>query len=127
MVKSIIHLPKYWYHTIGLIPPILASVFIGPILYNMLSSWGIMGKNVHSATKALIVGAIIGILIYFLLRILMTLSHDKHSNIVSKAVLGGLLAAEVLVHAPANGVSFPPSMAAITLWLFFWYHSVEQH
>lgn len=67
--------------------------------------------------NALAAGAIAGAGAY----ILFKLVHETQS--VNKAVLAGLLVAEVMVVNTAWGPSAHATMAGITLWLFFYFHT----
>jgi hypothetical protein len=115
---------NYWQHTLGFIPPIIASVIAGPLLYNMVSNSGIC-KTMYPSTKALVVGFLVSIVIYFLLKILNTWSQDKDANIIGKSVLAGLLAAKGFVFTSNKLATIPPSMSDIAMWLFLWYSTIE--
>ena len=97
-------------HTWGVIIPLLAVLSVSYV-----------SKYVHISAyqpiNALAAGAIVGSISYFLLP-----KFREESHILAKAVLIGLLVAEILVLKPYGAL---PTMSTITLWLCFYYHSVE--
>jgi hypothetical protein len=101
-----------WFHTWGFIVPLLSA--LSPM-------WLPTIKGVHVAVNALIGGIIVAALAYMAMTMIPFLKESEHA--LSKAVLCGLLVAEVLVLKSKTGSV--PTMAAITLWLFFYYHTVE--
>ena len=102
---------KFHYYTMGLIIPLLASM--SPyIMYKI----PIPEDKVTRPIKACIVGAIIAVACYY------PMKHvTKEPKPLAQAILCGLLCAEAMAF---GGGKFP-SMAGITLWLFFYFHSVE--
>lgn len=112
---------KWHYYTSGLIVPLMACLF-GHLLYKYLLG------NVSSDSsqevserpfRALIVGSLVAIIAFFLMTNIKILSEGKKT--IQAAILCGLLSAETLVFSGSK----MPGMAGITLWLFFYYHSVE--
>jgi len=106
---------EYHYYTTGLIVPLFACLS-GHIIYKMIFP---EKEHYKKPFRALFVGTIVGILCYLLISNVKFLNEDIKT--VQAAVLCGLLSAEVLVFSGSER----PSMAGITLWLFFYYHSVE--
>ncbi len=96
------------YYTKGLIVPLL-SCLGGSYLYNYINI------DLQQPIKALIVGAITGIIAFITMTYII-----KEKDPLSSSILCGLLTAEVLVFNNKF-----PTMAGITLWLFFYFHSVE--
>ena len=101
------------YHTRGLIVPFLCA--ISPLWITKHAIDGLAAP-----INALVFGAIVGILAYLAFRFV---TREDHT--LAKAVLCGLLVAEVLVMETAWEKSTIPPVAAIALWLFFYYHTVE--
>ena len=97
-------------HTWGVIIPLLAVLSV-----SYLSKY--VHVSEHQPVNALAAGAVIGIISYFLLP-----AVKEQSHILAKAVLIGLLVAEIMVLKPYGAI---PTMSTITLWLFFYYHTVE--
>ena len=102
------------YHTWGLIVPLLAAT-AGPVL----TSKYVMIDGVHPTANALWAGAVVAAVAWLLMTMVDAL---KETHAVSKAVLCGLLVAEIMVLKPFKAV---PPMATITLWLFFYFSSME--
>ena len=102
------------YHTWGLLVPLLAA--ISPMLLTKYAAV----DGVHVAFNALLAGALVAVVAYVLMTAVPFLKEE--SNALSKAVLCGLLVSEIMVLDPATKV---PAMASITLYLFFYYHTVE--
>ena len=102
-------------HTWGLIVPILAVLCL-PLLSKYL--------RVSSAqpVNAVVAGVACGLISYLLFRYVPGLVEQTH--VLAKATLIGLLIAECLVLQPYGKL---PPMSTITLWLFFYYHTVEEH
>lgn len=71
----------------------------------------------HQPFNALASGAVIGVIVYFLLR-----GWFKETEPLAKAVLAGLLVAEIMV---MQGYTSVPSMSTIALFMFLWYHYAE--
>lgn len=100
------------YHTWGLLVPLAAS--ISPMFLSGL----VAVPGWPEPLNALVAGTVVAVVAY----VLMHLGPLKETYALAKAVLCGLLVAEVMVlHASDR----PPTMAGITLWLFFYFHSVE--
>lgn len=97
-------------HTIGLVVPLLVALS-PPILsrYTTLTD--------SQPFNALVAGAVVMAAAYGLL----TWIGEK-TNVTAKAVLMGLLIAEIMVLKPYGAL---PTMGTITLWLFFYYHTME--
>lgn len=108
------------YHTWGLLVPIICA--LSPV---WISKHPISG--VHPAFNAVIYGALVGALAYLAMTMLPKL-REEHA--LSKAALLGLLVAEILVLQSAwksgTGTGIP-KMATITLYLFFYFNTVENH
>ena len=102
------------HHTWGLVVPLLAS--LSPMV---LSRYAFDG--VPTAVNALIAGGVVAGACWVLMSH-VPLFTETHA--LSKAVLCGLLVAEVMVLSPSNRL---PTMTALTLWLFFYFYSVENH
>ena len=102
------------FHTWGLVIPLLCA--ISPM---WISKYAIAG--VPAPFNAVIFGVIVGALAYAAMQ--FPPFTEKHA--LSKAVLCGLLVAEVLTLEAAWGKGNLPPMASITLWLFFYFHTVE--
>lgn len=100
-------------HTWGLIVPLLAA--ISPL---WLSKY--VHVSNHQPINALAAGVVVATVAYILFTYVPQL-REKH-HILAKAILAGLLVAEIMVVKPHGSL---PSMGTITLWLFFWYHTVE--
>lgn len=100
-------------HTWGLLVPLLAA--LSPV---WLSKY--VHVSDHQPINALVSGLLVTIAAYVLFTMVPPLQEKHH--VLAKAVLAGLLVAEIMVLKPYNSV---PSMGTITLWLFFWYHTAE--
>ena len=100
------------FHTWGLVVPLACAV--SPMFLPRLALQG-----VPTAFNALLAGAVMGAIAWLLFKYVPVL---KEKCALSKAVLCGLLVAEVMVLKTSTAV---PSVAAITLWLFLYYHAVE--
>jgi uncharacterized membrane protein YadS len=106
-----------YYFTYGLIVPLLVAlltVYIGRETPNNL--W-ILDYNLSQATLALMLGVIISIFAYLIERYIL-----KSESAYEKAILLGLLAAEIMVFINNEQKN---TMATVTLLLFFYFHSVE--
>jgi hypothetical protein len=99
------------YHTWGLVVPLLAA--LAPL---WLMRHAPAPSGIHPAAYALMFGLLVGGASYGGLSLL------AEPSALSKAVLLGLLTAETLVLTAKPGL---PTMATITLYLFFYYHTVE--
>lgn len=97
-------------HTWGVIIPLLAVLSV-----SYLSRY--VHVSEHQPVNALAAGAVVAVISYFLLP---TVKEESH--ILAKAVLIGLLVSEIMVLKPYGAL---PTMSTITLWLFFYYHTVE--
>jgi len=90
-----------------------------PLFFAITSIW--IGKinflGLAQPIKALLFGMIITVICYQLM-----FRYIKEDDAMAKAALIGLLSAEVMVF---TNESSKVSMAGITLWLFFYFHSVE--
>lgn len=73
-----------------------------------------------NAVNALASGFLVFAAVYFLMT---TPGPLEETEALSKSVLAGLLVAEVLVLHKVTGM---PPLSTITLWLFFYYNSVEK-
>lgn len=107
-----------WFYTAGLIIPLLAVITI-PIFWQLPKFFNIPyfeSMEVAQPITALMIGAVITLVCYFAMKYIII---EKHP--LAQSVLLGLLAAEYMIFA---GGRFP-SVSAITLFLFFYYHSVE--
>lgn len=107
----------YHYFTYGSIIPItvaFGTVALGRDIPNNLY---FLSFNLSQPIKALILGAFVTIAIYIIDPLII-----KSNNLLSKAILLGLLSAEVMVFTDKNTKT---KMATITLLLFFYYHGVE--
>jgi len=102
------------YHTWGLVVPLLAAT-AGPVL----TSKYVIIDGAHPAANAVLAGAVVAAVAWLLMTTIDTL---KETHAVSKAVLCGLLVAEIMVLRPFKAV---PPMATITLWLFFYFSTME--
>jgi hypothetical protein len=144
---------SYYYFTWGLIMPLIVSictVWLGRDVPNNL--WGLTEKldyvyiggiggviliglfifiekviikssdykELDQGTLAIMLGCIVFIFSYLIERFLI-----KSENNYKKAILLGLLSAEVMVFTKEDTDTF--SMATITLLLFFYFHSVEHY
>lgn len=101
-------------HTYGLIVPFLAA--ISPMWlshYAHISTWPM-------PFNALVAGFIVAVVAYVLMTRVPLL--QEKTNVLAKAVLCGLLVAEIMVLKPYGAL---PTMGTITLWLFFYYHTME--
>lgn len=105
-----------WNYTAGLIVPLI-GVFAPTVLFDQVNKINAL-KNVQQPIKAVLVGTIITLLCWVLMSYVI-----KEKNPLHTAVLCGLLSAQVMVF---SGSKFP-GMASITLWLFFYYNSIENH
>lgn len=103
-----------WFYTGGLVVPALA-IFLPTILYKEADKIQALQK-LSMPIKAVLVGVIITLICWVLMTYVFT-----EKNPLQSAVLCGLLAAEVMTFSGAK----IPTMAGITLWLFFYFHSVE--
>ncbi len=101
-------------HTWGLVVPLLAA--LSPY---WLSKYALV-KGLPMPYNALVSGALVGLVAYVLMTQVPMLREKTH--VLAKAVLCGLLVAEIMVLKPYGGI---PSMGTITLWLFFYYHTME--
>lgn len=102
-------------HTWGLIVPLLAVLCL-PLLSKYLR------VSKAQPVNALVGGVVTAVVSYLLFRFVPGLVERTH--ILAKAVLVGLLVAECLVLTPYGKL---PTMGTITLWLFFYYHTLEEH
>ena len=101
-------------HTWGLVVPL--AVALSPVLLSKYVSV----KGAPAPVNALLAGAVVAVAVYVLMTRVPLLEEAK--NALAKAVLCGLLVAEIMVLKPYGAI---PSMATITLWLFFYYHTME--
>lgn len=99
------------YHTIGLIVPLLAA--ISPMLLNRFAIEGVPRPFFAVGAGALVAAVCFVAFKY-------VIPEDLP---LSKAVLCGLLVAEPLCFHDSTDL---PSMASITLWLYFYYVTVEK-
>ena len=110
--------------TYGAIIPIIVAFGLVPVgQYDFGGIFEKLEEN-EQPVKALVVGLIVGLITFGIKKLFPTINNSSGSeeNILSKAVLLGLLAAEVIVFV--NDTS-KITMGTITLFLFFYYHSVE--
>lgn len=101
-------------HTWGLIVPLLAA--LSPYLLGKYATV----QGLHPAWNALWNGVIVAAVAYVLMSRVPFLQET--TNVLSKAVLCGLLVAEITVLRQYTSI---PTMGTITLWLFFYYHTME--
>lgn len=101
---------QYWYYHLGLVIPLVAA--LSPALLYDRIPMGTASRPI----KACLVGVLIAVLSYVGMKYVIPERHP-----LKQAVLCGLLCAEVMVF---SGGAFP-SMAGITLWLFFYFHSIH--
>ena len=100
-------------HTWGLVIPLAAA--LSPMLLSKYASV----QGAPAPVNALLAGAVVAGAVYLLMtRVPLLQERDA----LAKAVLCGLLVAEIMVLKPYGAI---PSMATITLWLFFYYHTME--
>lgn len=104
--------PFYYNHTWGLIVPLLAA--LAPVWLIRI----IPHPGWHPAFFALLLGAVVGVVSYSGLKAIGA------QGVLTKAVLLGLLSAETTVLKAGTGL---PSMSHLTLYLFFYYHTMEGH
>lgn len=97
-------------HTWGVIVPLLCVLSV-PYLTK------ISHVTNTQAWNSLVAGLLVGVAAYVLFKAL-----DEKTHVLEKAVLSGLLVAEILVLKPYGAI---PTMSTITLWLFFYYHTME--
>lgn len=105
------------YFTYGAIIPIINAAFLIYIGRKIPNNLWFLDFEIHNAYKALIIGTFIAFINYYLKKIFI-----KEKNALSKAVLLGLLSAEILIFVNEDSKN---SMATITLFLFFYFHAVE--
>lgn len=110
-------LNSYHYFTYGAIIPFIVAFFTVIIGRDVPNNLWILSFNLQQPIKALILGACVAIAVYVADSIIV-----KSNNILAKAILLGLLSAEVMVFTDKNTKT---KMATITLLLFFYYHGVE--
>jgi len=101
----------YWFFTLGLIVPLIASILTVKL-----------GKlpppfPMEHPLKAVLYGSIIALFSYIIMKYIII---EKHP--LKQSILIGLLCAEVMVFVHDNTNI---SMGLISLWLFFYFHSVE--
>ena len=99
------------YHLIGLLVPLLAAV--SPMWLSRLSI------PLPQPLVAVVAGVIVAALCYVVFRFVPYL---KEAHALGKAVLLGALATEVLIFHASKSL---PTMTTITLFLFFYFNSVE--
>jgi hypothetical protein len=97
-------------HTWGVIVPLVCVLSV-PYLSKISHVTNTQPWN------ALVAGVISGAAAYMLFKAL-----DEKTHVLAKAVLSGLLIAEIMVLKPYGAI---PTMSTITLWLFFYYHTME--
>lgn len=100
-------------HTWGVIIPLLAVLSV-PYISAFVNISSLQPVN------ALAGGAVVGAIAYLLLTSVPGLTEKTH--VLGKAVLIGLLVAEIMVLKPYGAI---PTMSTITLWLFFYFHTME--
>ena len=108
---------EHHYFTYGAIIPIINAVFLIYIGRKIPNNLWFLDFEIRGAYKALIIGAAIAVINYHLKKIFI-----KEKNALRKAVLLGLLSAEILIFVNEDSKN---SMATITLFLFFYFHAVE--
>ena len=108
---------SYYYFTVGLIMPLIVSVFTVVLGRDTPNNLWILDYDLTQATLAIILGVFVGTVSYFVEEYVL-----KSDLSYEKAVLLGLLSAEVMVFVDKNK---KVSMATITLLLFFYFHSIE--
>jgi len=101
-------------HTWGLVVPLLAA--LSPYFMSKYASF----QGMSAPMNALVGGVVVAVVAYVLMTQVPLL--QEKTNVLAKAVLCGLLVAEILVLKPYGST---PSMGTITLWLFFYYHTME--
>jgi hypothetical protein len=101
-------------HTWGLIVPLMAA--LSPVLLSKYTDV----KGLPTPINALLSGAVVSLVAYFLMTQVPMLKEKTY--VLAKAVLCGLLVAEIMVLKPYGAI---PSMGTVTLWLFFYYHTME--
>ena len=99
-------------HTWGIIVPLIAA--ISPLWLSKLHLSDLQPVN------AVFSGAVAAVVAYVAMKLFPGLADAN--DILARAVLVGLLIAEVMVMKPFGAI---PSMTTISLWLFLWYHVVE--
>lgn len=97
-------------HTWGLFVPMLAV--LSPVLLTKY-----VKVSEHQPLNAVASGFVIATVVYVLLR-----TWFKETEPLAKAVLAGLLVAEIMVFQSYSAI---PSMSTIALFLFLWYHYAE--
>jgi hypothetical protein len=100
------------YHHVGLVVPLLASIsplFLGRIA---IPSW-------PEGVNALIGGVVVFAATYTIFKVVPLLKED--SMPLSKAILLGLIVAELMVFRPPTGPSKTPSIVVITFFLFMYF------
>lgn len=105
------------YFTYGAIIPIINAFVLIYIGRKIPNNFWILDFEMHNAFKALVIGSFIAVVNYYLKKLFI-----KEKNALSKAVLLGLLSAEILIFVNEDTKN---SMATITLFLFFYFHAVE--
>lgn len=108
---------EHHYFTYGAIIPIINAAFLIYIGRKIPNNLWFLDFEIRNAYKALIIGAVIAVVNYHLKKLFI-----KEKNALSKAVLLGLLSAEILIFVNEDSKN---SMATITLFLFFYFHAVE--
>jgi len=101
------------YHHIGLVVPIISAILpflIAPYVEH------IIGKQ-HHIVMALLLGLIVACVAYLLLRYVPLLQDTNYT--ASKAVLLGLLSAELIIFATPHGEAWDDRMISAPLLVFF--------
>lgn len=102
------------YHWYGLVIPLLAAV--SPMWLSLIPR----PKFISQPIFAVLAGALVAAVTYVLLRFVPYLNETTHT--LGKAILLGALATEVLIF---HGSTSTPSMTNITLYLFFYFNTIE--
>tara|TARA_A100001015_G_scaffold265906_1_gene314694 strand:- start:623 stop:1012 length:390 start_codon:yes stop_codon:yes gene_type:complete len=108
---------EHHYFTYGAIIPIINAAFLIYIGRKIPNNLWFLDFEIRNAYKALIIGTVLAFVNYHLKKLFI-----KEKNALSKAVLLGLLSAEILIFVNEDSKN---SMATITLFLFFYFHAVE--
>jgi len=110
---SLMHSGWSRYHHVGLIVPIISAILpfiIAPYVEH------IIGKR-HHIVMALLLGTIVAGVAYILLKYVPLLQDTNYTG--SKAVLLGLLSAELMIFTTPHGKDWDDRMISAPLLIFF--------
>ena len=86
-----------------------------------INRFSTIGHSIPQPIMACVWGAVVAAILYLVMKYVWVFKEDRA---LAQAILAGLLVAEVLTFTHDKKL---PSMSAITLWLYFYYNSVENH